>query len=247
MSSSQDPRIDTDLLRRRDNERLPPGLFQWRVAEVVAIASTPHAQATGRAPADARWLDDVIIHEVPAGARVLDLGCGDGHLLERLARERQVHGQGVEIDAQSMLKATARGVPVLQADLRDGLAWFPDHSVDVVILEQTLQTLPDPWLILGEMLRVGRRGIVSFPNFAHWRVVVDMVAQGRMPVTARMPFHWYDSDNIHPLTLQDFLDWVDTAHARIVNGYSLAEGIVRDLRPEDNLHAEDIVAVVEKR
>jgi methionine biosynthesis protein MetW len=101
--------------------------------------------------------------------------------------------------------------------------------------------------MLGEMLRVGRKGIVSFPNFAHWRVIVDLVAHGRMPVTPRLPYHWYDSDNIHPFTLQDFLDWVDASDVRIVAGHSFSEGSVRTLRPEDNLHAEEVLVVVERR
>jgi methionine biosynthesis protein MetW len=178
---------------------------------------------------------------------VLDLGCGDGQLLARLQRERQVRGQGVEIDAKAVLSATERGVPVLQADLSEGLSWFSDGSFDVVVLEETLQTLPNPWLMLGEVLRVGRKGIVSFPNFAHWRVIVDLVAHGRMPVTERLPYHWYDSDNIHPFTLQDLLDWVDASNVRIVAGHSLSEGSVRLLRPEDNLHAEEVLVVVERR
>jgi len=117
----------------------------------------------------------------------------------------------------------------------------------VVILEETLQTLAKPRLMLGEMLRVGRQGIVSFPNFAHWRVVVNLVAHGRMPVTERLPYPWYDSDNIHPFTLQDLLDWVEASGVRIVSGHSFAEGSVRALRPEDNLHAEEVLVVVERK
>jgi methionine biosynthesis protein MetW len=245
-SLPHDPRIDPGLLAERDVERLPPGLFEWRVAEVVQIASTRRERGHARPAANLRWQDDVIVREIQPGVRVLDLGGGNGQLLERLQRERQIRGQGIEIDATAVLTATTRGVSVFQADLSQGLSWFPDDSFDVVVLEETLQTLAQPRLMLGEMLRVGRRGIVSFPNFAHWRVVVDLVAHGRMPVTERLPYHWYDSDNIHPFTLQDFLDWVDTSNARIVAGHSFSDGAVRALRPEDNLHAEEVLVVVER-
>ena len=247
MPLPDDPRIDPGLLAHREVERLPPGLFEWRVAEVVQLASSRHSQAVNRPRAVSRWQDEVITQEIQSGARVLDLGCGDGQLLDRLQRERQIRGQGVEIDANAVLAATRRGVSVFQADLGEGLSRFPDGSYDVVILEETLQTLAKPRLMLGEMLRVGRQGIVSFPNFAHWRVVVNLVAHGRMPVTERLPYPWYDSDNIHPFTLQDLLDWVDASGVRIVSGHSLSEGSVRTLRPEDNLHAEEVLVVVERK
>ena len=247
MPLPDDPRIDPGLLAQREVERLPPGLFEWRVAEVVQLASSRNGRAHPRLSPHGRWQDEVITREIKPGARVLDLGCGDGQLLERLQRERQVRGQGIEIDSNAVLAAIKRSVSVFQADLGEGLSRFPDGSYDVVILEETLQTLAKPRLMLGEMLRVGRQGIVSFPNFAHWRVVVNLVAHGRMPVTERLPYPWYDSDNIHPFTLQDLLDWVEASGVRIVSGHSLAEGSVRTLRPEDNLHAEEVLVVVERK
>jgi len=247
MPFPDDPRIDPGLLAEREVERLPPGLFEWRIAEVIQIASSSRGRANPGQSPRVRWQDEIITQEIQPGARVLDLGCGDGQLLERLQRERQVRGQGVEIDADAVLAATLRGVPVFQADLGEGLSRFPDGSFDVVVLEETLQTLAKPRLMLGEMLRVGRRGIVSFPNFAHWRVVVNLVAHGRMPVTERLPYPWYDSDNIHPFTLQDLLDWVEASGVRIVSGHSFSEGSVRILRPEDNLHAEEVLVVVERK
>jgi methionine biosynthesis protein MetW len=247
MPFPDDPRIDPSLLAEREVERLPPGLFEWRIAEVLQISSSSRGRANPVQSARGRWQDEIITREIQPGARVLDLGCGDGQLLERLQRERQVRGQGVEIDADAVLAATLRGVSVFQADLGEGLSRFPDRSFDVVVLEQTLQTLAKPRLMLGEMLRVGRRGIVAFPNFAHWRVVVNLVAHGRMPVTERLPYPWYDSDNIHPFTLQDLLDWVEASGVRIVSGHSFSEGSVRTLRPEDNLHAEEVLVVVERK
>jgi len=244
MPRYDDPRIDSDLLAERDPERLPPGRFEWRVAEVVDIARRRSARGTKTSAPPVRWQDDIIVNEIARGASVLDLGCGDGELLERLEKERGVRGQGVEIDLTAVLGAVRRGVSVLHADLEQGLRWFPDRCFDYVVLEETLQTLQSPKLVLSELLRVGRRGIVSFPSFAHWRVIVDLVANGRMPITPRLPFPWYASENIHPFSLQDLLDWADASGVQLVSGHSHADGSVRRLRPEDNLHAEEVLVVL---
>ena len=160
MPRIDDPRIDSELLERRDIDRLPPGLFEWRVAEVVSIASRRVGRGQQEPRVPLRWQDDIIVNEIPQGASVLDLGCGDGELLERLEKGRGVRGQGVEIDLGTVLKAVRRGVSVLHADLGEGLHWFPDQSFDYVVLEETLQTLQSPKVVLSELLRVGRRGIV---------------------------------------------------------------------------------------
>jgi methionine biosynthesis protein MetW len=196
--------------------------------------------------AGSRWQEEIIAREIPMGASVLDLGCGDGFLLERLIRERNVRGQGVEIDPDQVFSCVDRGVPVIQADLGTGLAWCPDKAFDVVVLEETLQTLHNPREVLEEMLRVGRRGVVSFPNFAHYRVVVDLATRSRMPVTERLPYDWYESANIHLLTLRDLLDWAASSGVRIVSGYVLVEGTPRELRADDDLVAEEVLVVVER-
>ena len=239
------PRADQDLVTDRGLCHLPEGELEKRVAEIIALMKARVARpATG--DASARWQEEIISREIPAGASVLDLGCGDGSLLERLIRERNVRGQGVEIDPDQVYSCVDRGVPVIQADLGKGLPWCPDKSFDVVVLEETLQTLQNPREVLEEMLRVGKRGIVSFPNFAHFRVVVDLVARGRMPVTERLPFHWYESANIHLLTLRDLLDWASGSGVRIVSGYVLVDGAPRELRPDDDLLAEEVLVVVER-
>jgi methionine biosynthesis protein MetW len=134
----------------------------------------------------------------------------------------------------------------MQTDVDEGLRRFPDQAFDVVVLEETLQTLANPREMLAEMLRVGRRGIVSFPNFAHWRVLVDLVANGRMPVTEWLPYQWYETANIHPFTLQDLLDWSRGSGVHVVAGYAYENGAVRTLGADDNLHAEEVLIVVEK-
>jgi methionine biosynthesis protein MetW len=239
------PHADQNLVTDRGLSRLPEGLFERRVEEIVALMKAQRAHAVGEI-APARWQEDIISREIPVGASVLDLGCGDGFLLERLMRERNVRGQGVEIDPDQVFSCVDRGVPVIQGDLGGGLAWCPDKAFDVVVLEETLQTLHNPREVLDEMLRVGRRGIVSFPNFAHYRVVVDLAARSRMPVTEQLPYRWYDSANIHLLTLRDLLDWASASGVRIVSGHALVDGMPRELREGDDLLAEEVLVVVER-
>ena len=140
---------------------------------------------------------------VPAGARVLDLGCGNGELLAHLQRDKGCTGYGVEIADDNVLACARRGVNVVQLNLEEGLALFDDHSFDVVLQLQTLQHLRNTEKMLRETARVGRIGIVSFPNFAHWPNRLS-VAQGRMPVTRTLPYQWYDTPNIRVGTFADF-------------------------------------------
>ncbi len=239
------PRADHDLVSDRELARLPEGLFEERAAAIVALMKARSPRPADN-PTSLRWQEEIISREIPKGATVLDLGCGDGFLLERLIRERNVRGQGVEIDPDQVFSCVDRGVPVIQADLGSGLRWCPDKAFDVVVLEETLQTLHNPREVLQEMLRVGKRGIVSFPNFAHFRVVVDLAARSRMPVTERLPYYWYESANIHLLTLRDLLDWASSSGVSIVSGYALVDGAPRELRPDDDLVAEEVLVVVER-
>ena len=146
---------------------------------------------------------ELIADLVPAGSRVLDLGCGDGALLAHLQQSKGCTGYGVEIADDNVLACARRGVNVVQLNLEDGLALFDDHSFDVVLQLQTLQHLRNTEKMLRETARVGRVGIVSFPNFAHWPNRLS-VAQGRMPVTRTLPYQWYDTPNIRVGTFADF-------------------------------------------
>ena len=141
---------------------------------------------------------------VEPGARVLDLGCGEGELLEWLAQNKGVEARGVEISGAKVQRAIARGVSVYQGDIDQGLADYPDGAFDYVILSQTLQETHRPRKVLREMLRVGRRAIVAFPNFGHWRVRLSMLVSGGAPRTKLFPYEWYESPNIHFLTVLDF-------------------------------------------
>ena len=139
-------------------------------------------------------------------SRVLDLGCGEGALLAWLVENKQVLARGVEIEASQVRKAIAKGVSAYQGDLDEGLADYPDKAFDYVILSQTLQETRSPLQVLREMLRVGRRAIVSFPNFGHWTVRQAMLFTGQAPKTKLFPYDWYNSPNIHFLSINDFED-----------------------------------------
>jgi methionine biosynthesis protein MetW len=148
---------------------------------------------------------DTIAQWVAPGARVLDLGCGDGSLLKHLWVRNQAHGYGVEIDDAEVLASLRNDVNVLQLDLESGLALFQDGSFDYVILSETLQTIHRIEFLTREMLRVGKEAIVSFPNFGHWQARLQVLA-GRMPVSEELPHQWYNTPNVHLCTLSDFED-----------------------------------------
>ena len=146
----------------------------------------------------------VIGEIIEPGSRVLDLGCGEGELLAWLVENKRVMARGVEISAAQVRKAIGRGVSAYQGDIDEGLADYPDQAFDYVILSQTLQETRAPLQVLKEMLRVGRRAIVSFPNFGHWEVRCAMLFTGQAPKTKLFPYDWYNSPNIHFLSINDF-------------------------------------------
>jgi methionine biosynthesis protein MetW len=141
---------------------------------------------------------------ISPGSRVLDLGCGNGEFLELLREQRQVRGTGLEIDADNITAAIGRGLNIVEQNMDKGLGNFPDQSFDTVVMAHALQAVHYPDRVLDEMLRIGREGIVTFPNFAHWRCRLYLGTRGRMPVSKFMPYHWYDTPNIHFCTVKDF-------------------------------------------
>ncbi len=145
-----------------------------------------------------------IAENVPEGARVLDVGCGDGELMAVLRESRHVDARGLEIDPGLVERAVARGLSVIQGDADRDLADYPDGAFDVAILSQTLQTAARPDQMLDQLLRVGRQAFVSFPNFAYWRMRLSLLTDGRMPVTRHLPVSWYETQNIHHVTVEDF-------------------------------------------
>jgi methionine biosynthesis protein MetW len=168
---------------------------------------------------------------ITPGASVLDLGCGDGTLLAHLAAERGATGYGVEIDVNNIAASIANGVNVIQRDLEAGLNEFEDGSFDFVILSQTLQAMRNVERIVREMLRVGREGIVTFPNFGYWKHRVQISLRGRMPVSENLPYQWYDTPNIHLCTLDDFTDLCLRCGAEILEQRVLQDGRVVGVLP----------------
>jgi len=177
---------------------------------------------------------ELIAELVPQGSRVLDLGCGDGELLAHLRDHRQCSGYGIEIDDANVLACTQRGVDVIQLNLEEGLAMFEDQSFDVVLQLDTLQHLRHTERMLQETARVGRVGIVSFPNFAHWPNRVQ-VAAGRMPVTRVLPYQWYDTPNIRVGTFADFEVLARKNGLRVRESFGIQAG--RAVRRFPNLRA----------
>ena len=141
---------------------------------------------------------------IEPGSKVLDLGCGEGSLLEHLIQEKQVKGSGIEQNESRVAKCIEKGLTVLQGDINQELEDYPDNSFDYVILSQTLQQVYAPDKLIRAMLRIGRMGIVSFPNFSHWRVRLQLLTTGFAPVTKQLPYQWYNTPNIRVITLKDF-------------------------------------------
>ncbi|MBL9065966.1 MAG: methionine biosynthesis protein MetW [Sphingopyxis sp.] len=163
----------------------------------------------------------IIADAVPPGARVLDVGCGDGELIAAL-RAKGVDARGLEIDPANVTAAIARGQSVVQGDANRDLADYPDDAFDYAILSQTLQTTERPDRVVDELLRIAPRAFVSFPNFAHWRVRLALLWNGRMPVTRLLPVAWYETPNIHHVTVSDFRDLVRAKGIRVERVWHLS-------------------------
>ncbi len=160
--------------------------------------------------------NDIIIDKITPGSRVIDLGCGDATLVARLRDDHGCDVFGVELDDDAFVKGIEKGVPMLQTDLNSGLAELPSQSFDFAILSQTLQQIDRPLDLLNEIFRVAKRALVVVPNFAHWRIRLQVALRGRAPVTDHLPYEWYESPNVHFLSLVDFRELASQGNFRIL-------------------------------
>jgi methionine biosynthesis protein MetW len=166
----------------------------------------------------------LIARHVAPESSVLDVGCGDGVLMRALRDECRCDARGLEIDPANVAACVAQGLSVIQGDADRDLAFYPDGAVDYAILSQTLQTTMRPKAVLEELLRIGRKAFVSFPNFAHWRVRLSLLMGGRMPVTKQLPIAWYETPNIHFSSIDDFLALVGEMDIKVEDAWFLSGG-----------------------
>lgn len=189
----------------------------------------------------------IITDMIEKGAKVLDLGCGNGNLLAKLIEEKDVNGLGVEINQEKAISALGKGLSVIQGDIDEGLKSFGDKEYDWVILNQTLQSTEKPDYVVDEMLRVAKRAVVSFPNFAYWRVRFYLFFTGHMPKSKVLPFEWYNTPNIHLLTVNDFYEFCKKREIKILKSIYMTNAKVKKnflMRLLSNFFAEEVIFVI---
>jgi homoserine O-acetyltransferase len=201
--------------------------------------NTDSIEQSHRARVDYDLIESLIVPE----SSVLDVGCGQGELLTNLLRDKNIKGEGVELEQEFVLDCVCRGIPVIQQDIEEGLHYYGDKCFDYVILSQTVQTLKNPEKVFLELLRIGKKVIVSFPNFAHWRCRLQMALLGKAPVTGQLPFEWYNSPNLHFFTLKDFDRFCAKLGVKIENKIAFS---ARPVKFAPNLLAEQAVYIIKR-
>ncbi|MEZ6059160.1 MAG: methionine biosynthesis protein MetW [Planctomycetaceae bacterium] len=193
-----------------------------------------------------RMTDELIMDHIVRGSRVIDLGCGDGRLLQRLRDDMDCRVTGVDLERRNVVSVISRGLPVVAADLNEGLVDIPSDSFDFAVLSQTLQQVQRPRDLLVEMLRVARRALVVVPNFGHWRVRYEVLWRGRTPVTADLPYEWHESPNVHFMSMYDFRELMQNIGLRIVKESPIIRGHAVDRAWAANLRADSAFYLLER-
>jgi len=189
--------------------------------------------------------DELLMAHIPRGSRVVDLGCGDGRLLQRIRDDHNCSVLGVEVDMGQIASAIGRGIPVLKSDLDHGLQLIPDGAFDFAVLSQTLQQVHKPLALFEEIFRIARSALVVVPNFGHWRVRLQVAWSGRAPVTEALPYEWFDSPNVHFLTMLDFRDLARRGNFRVVRELPVIGDRAVDRAWLANLRAHSALFVLE--
>lgn len=191
----------------------------------------------------------IITDIIDEGAKVLDLGCGDGTLLAKLIEEKKVKGIGIEINQNDVISSLEKGLSIIQGDIDEGLKGFSDREYDWAVLNQTLQSTEKPDYVVDEMLRVSKKAVVSFPNFAYWKVRFYLFFTGHMPKSKILPFEWYDTPNIHLLTVKDFYEFCAKRNIKILKSVYMTRANVKKnflIRFLSNFFAEEVIFVISK-
>ena len=194
-----------------------------------------------------RLTDELIMQHIEESSRVIDLGCGDGRLLERLRWEMNCSVQGVDVERANLVSVIQRGLPVMAANLDEGLTDIPSGSFDFAVLSQTLQQVKEPRQLLTEILRVARRALVVVPNFGYWRVRLEVLWRGRTPVTSNLPYEWHDSPNLHFMSMYDFRDLMHSMGLTIVKESPIIHGHAVDRAWAPNLRADSAFYLLEQQ
>lgn len=196
--------------------------------------------------ASVQLTDELIMKHIAPGSRVIDLGCGDGRLMQRLQREMSCDVQGVDVEHSNIFSVIARGLPAIEADLNEGLVDVPDDSFDFAVLSQTLQQVEKPKLLLIEMLRVARRALIVVPNFGHWRVRLEVLLRGRTPITQTLPYEWHETPNLHFMSMWDFRSLMASIGLRIVKESPIIKGRAFDHLALANVRADSAFYLLER-
>jgi len=208
-----------------------------------AVSSAKGIERAKRLRVDYELIESLI----EPNSRLLDIGCGDGQLLFNLQRDKNITAEGIEVDQELVLQGVNNGLDVIHRDIERGLKHYPDKSFDYAVLSQTLQTLKTPHLVFAELLRVAKKVIVSFPNFAYWRCRINLFFNGEAPRTKQLPFKWYDTPNIHFMSLKDFENFCDEIGAKVETKISLIGNRRSPVKFAPNIFAEQAIYLTSKK